>query len=201
MYPSRHFRFVRGYQSIVHLIQNSGTKCRSLADGRSGCVHRTDRNGSTASVGSGTDPAGQGRTPPDAGQRPGRGRPGRLPASCSTRRSRTGSRARVGRCSPVIGRTATTTRVRQRSGPSDTKERWRAKRLRKAPRGVMANRSGRDVPDPNPITHEAQLGAAAFPGARAWRGHALVDFTSLAVRQVAPAVPWRGGPATPALPG
>ena len=30
----------------------------------------------------------------------------------------------------MIGRTATTTRVRQRSGRSDTKERWHAERLR-----------------------------------------------------------------------
>ena len=31
-------------------------------------------------MGPGTHPTGQGRTPPDAGQRPGRARPGRLPA-------------------------------------------------------------------------------------------------------------------------
>ena len=114
---------------------------------------------------------GQGRTPPDAGQRPGRGRPGRLPAGKPSprcmRRRRTGSRARCGRCSPMIGRTATTARVRRRSGRSDTKERRRAERLRKTRRRVMANRSDRDRPDPNPIAHEAQLGAAVFPGARA----------------------------------
>ena len=113
---------------------------------------------------------GPGRTPPDAGQRPGGGRPGRLPAGKPSprcmRRRRTGSRARYGGCSPMIGRTATTARVRRRSGRSDTKERRRAERLRKARRGEMANRSDRDRPDPNPITHEAQLGAAVFPGAR-----------------------------------
>ena len=43
-------------------------------------VSRTGRDGPIASVGPRTDPTGQGRTPPDAGQRPGRGRPGRLPA-------------------------------------------------------------------------------------------------------------------------
>ena len=83
-------------------------------------------------------------------------------------------------------RTAATARVRRRSGRSDTKERRRAERLRKTRRRVMANRSDRDRPDPNPIAHEAQLGAAVFPGARAscprahsWTGHAPVDFTSL----------------------
>ena len=38
------------------------------------------------------------------------------------------------------------------------------------------------------------LGArASSPRAHSWRGHALVVFTPLAVRQAAPAVPWRGG--------
>ena len=190
MYPSRHFRPVREYQYIARVIQFFGLKCRNTADGRSGCVYRTDRNGSIASGGPRSDPIGQGRTPPDAGQRPGRGRPGRLPAGkpsprCMLRR-RTGSRARCGGCSPMIGRAAATARVRRRGGRSDTKERRCAERLRKARRGVMANRSDRDRPDPNPITHEAQLGAAVFPGARAscprahsWTGHAPVDFTSL----------------------
>ena len=188
MYPSRHFHPVREYQYTVILIQCFGLKCRNPADGRSGRVYRTDRNGSIASGGPRSDPTGQGRTPPDAGQRPGRGRPGRLPAGkpgprCMRRR-RTGSRARCGGCSPMIGRAAATARVRRRGGRSDTKERRCAERLRKARRRVMANRSDRDRPDP--ITHEAQLGAAVFPGARAsgsrahsWTGHAPVDFTSL----------------------
>ena len=95
MYPSRHFRPVREYHHIIFVIQHFGIKCRVLADGRSGCVYRTDRNGSIASGGPRSDPTGQGRTPPDAGQRPGRGRPGRLPAGkpsprCMLRR-RTGS--------------------------------------------------------------------------------------------------------------
>ena len=73
MYPSRHFRFVREYHYIIFLIQNFRIKCRVLADERSGCVYRTDRNGPIASVGPRTDPTGPGRTPPEAGQWPGRG--------------------------------------------------------------------------------------------------------------------------------
>ena len=202
MYPSRHFRPVREYHHIIFVIQHFGIKCRVLADGRSGCVYRTDRNGSIASGGPRSDPTGQGRTPPDAGQRPGRGRPGRLPAGKPSprcmRRRRTGSRARCGRCSPMIGRTAATARVRRRSGRSDTKERRHAERLRKTRRRVMANRSDRDRPDPNPIAHEAQLGAAVFPGARAscprahsWTGHAPVDFTSLGSAAGSPTSPTR----------
>ena len=49
----------------------------------------------------------------------------------------------------TIERTETTTRVRQRSGRSNTKERWHAERLRKARRGVIANRSDRDPPNLN----------------------------------------------------
>ena len=73
MYPSRHFRFVREYHHIIFLIQYFGIRCRVLADGRSGCVYRTNRNGPIASMGPRTDPTGQGRTPPEAGQWPGRG--------------------------------------------------------------------------------------------------------------------------------
>ena len=152
MYPSRHFRPVREYHQIIFLIQYFGIKCRILADGRSGCVYRTDRNGSIASGGPRSDPTGQGRTPPDAGQRPGRGRPGRLlagkPSLRCMRRRRTGSRARCGRCSPTSGRAATTARVRRRGGRSDAKERWRAERWRTARRGVMANRSDRHATRP-----------------------------------------------------
>ena len=73
MYPSRHFRTVREYQYIALLIQFFGLKCRSSADERSGCVYRTDGNGPIASMGPRTDPTGPGRTPPEAGQWPGRG--------------------------------------------------------------------------------------------------------------------------------
>ena len=81
MYPSRHFRFVREYHHIIFLIQYFGIKCRVLADGRSGCVYRTDRNGPIASMGPRTDP-------PEAGENAARGRgvagerarPGRLTA-------------------------------------------------------------------------------------------------------------------------
>ena len=126
MYPSRHFRPVREYHHIIFLIQHFGIKCRVLADGRSGCVYRTDRNGSIASGGPRSDPTGQGRTPPDAGQRPGRGRPGRLPAGKPSprcmRRRRTGSRARCGRCSPTTG---VPRRLREFAGVADGRTRRR----------------------------------------------------------------------------
>ena len=126
MYPSRHFHPVREYQYMVSLIQYFGLKCRNPADGRSGCVYRTDRNGSIASGGPRSDPTGQGRTPPDAGQRPGRGRPGRLPAGKPSprcmRRRRTGSRARCGRCSPTTG---VPRRLREFAGVADGRTRRR----------------------------------------------------------------------------
>ena len=82
MYPSRHFRFVREYHHIIFLIQYFGIECRVLADGRSGCVYRADRNGPIASMGPRTDP-------PEAGENAARGRaaaeerarPGRLTAA------------------------------------------------------------------------------------------------------------------------
>ena len=64
MYPSRHFRPVREYQYMVRLIQDFGLKCRIMADGRSGCVYRTDRDGSNASVGPRSDPTGRGERRP-----------------------------------------------------------------------------------------------------------------------------------------
>ena len=132
MYPSRHFRPVREYQYVVSFIRYFGLKCRNPADGRSGCVYRTDRNGSIASGGPRSDPTGQGRTPPDAGQRPGRGRPGRLPAGKPSprcmRRRRTGSRARCGRCSPTTG---VPRRLREFAGVAD----GRRRRRDGAPRG------------------------------------------------------------------
>ena len=105
MCPSRHFRFVREYHYIIFLIQCFGIKCRILADERSGCVYRADGNGPIASYGAEdrSDRAGEnatrGRTV--AGER---ARPGRLlagkPSPRCMRRSRTGSRARYGRCRP-----------------------------------------------------------------------------------------------------
>ena len=130
MCPSRHFRFVREYHHIIFMIQYFGITCRDLADVRSDFVYRTDKNGPIASMGPRTDP-------PEAGENAARGRGEgssrpthrREAGPRCMRRSRTGSRARYGRCSPMSGRTATTARVRRRSGRSDAKERWRAERL------------------------------------------------------------------------
>ena len=96
MYPSRHFRFVREYHHIIFLIQYFGIRCRVLADGRSGCVYRTDRNGPIASVGPRTDPTGPGRTPPEAGAGE-RARPGRLLAGKPSPRCMRRSANRIAR--------------------------------------------------------------------------------------------------------
>ena len=155
MYPSRHFRFVREYHHIIFVIQYFGIRCRVLADGRSGCVYRTDRNGPIASMGPRTDP-------PEAGENAARGRaaagerarPGRLTAGKQALGAYgAGEQARaheVGAGSPMSGRTATTARARRRGGRSDAKERWRAERLRKARRGVTASTSDRDLPNLEP---------------------------------------------------
>ena len=112
----------------------------------------------------------QGRTPPEAGEWPGRGLvpadswPGRRPRRMW--RSRTGSRARCRRCSPMSGRTATTARARRRGGRSDAKERWRAERWRTARRGAMANRSDRHAT--RPLAVPGGSAPRCFAYQRAW---------------------------------
>ena len=59
----------------------------------------------------------------------------------------------------------------------------------------------RPCPTRVPTTHGARVGAAVFPGARAfspradsWKGSVPDDFTPFEVGQAAAAVPWRGCP-------
>ena len=111
---------------------------------------------------------GERRPRPDSGR--GEARPGRLlagkPSPRRMRRSRTGSRARYGRCSPMSGRIATTARVRRRGGRSDAKERWRTERWRTARRGVMANRSDRHAT--RPLAEPGGSAPRCFAYQRAW---------------------------------
>ena len=168
MCPSRHFRFVREYHHIIFMIQYFGITCRVLADVRSDFVYRTDKNGPIASDGAEDRSArGRGERRP-RGRGEGSSRPtlGREGGPRRMRRSRTGSRARYGRCSPMSGRTATTARVRRRSGRSDAKERWRAERWRTARRGVMANRSDRHAT--RPLAEPGGSAPRCFAYQRAW---------------------------------
>ena len=60
MYPSHRVRPVRDCQSIGPIVPYLGIQYRHLADRRSAFVYRTDRNGTTDSMGPRTDPHGEG---------------------------------------------------------------------------------------------------------------------------------------------
>ena len=144
---------------------------------RGQCVSRTGRDGPIVSMGPGTDPAGQGRTPPDAGPAPSASiantLSGAVPlnfssvASGETRLERVEERGKPGR----PGQPKALPGISERLAMSGY-----AARIRPAEAGASL------------------LGArASSPRAHSWKGSAPDDFTPLAVRQAAAAVPWRGG--------
>ena len=161
MYPSRHFHPVRNYQSLVSIVQFIGINVAILLhDAACASTGLTESDQPL--------PWSRGPIRPGRGERrpmPGSDRGGLVPADSRPGSSPsvhtalgTRARARCGRCSPMSGRTAATTRARGHPGL------WGAFGPARAssPRSREAGLSRSPWPRPEPCTQSGRVRNSVF---------------------------------------